>query len=528
MRSERQGLSRLAIALVVVASSACASSGQHTQTSPRQSGRPSERVSRQELRDSAIAQAIADMEGPGASIRADFSSFGGSRRVDATFRMYDDAYVVVGHLDAGGRLQIVWPTDPSDNGFVKGGKSYRVPSFFAGFTGEYAYRRSVNRYRYQSMSSRLDSYDGGQGYVFLVASWRPMRIDRISDGGRWQTYEITDISYMNDPREAVEELAAAIAADNREAYTVKYADYRRSNYGAFSMASLFDFGGRGYCQTLLGFDSFYSFFDSYESSYYGCGSSRYYYTPRYALGFGGYTPKPPIPVTTQPPVTPGGTTVVGGIDHRPRQPGDQKGTVTDPSNPEPGPRTEPRGEDTDRNSGIGLRRRGLVATDMGGTTREQPARPFSSGLGIRERPRIQDMFGPRDQGDARSRAIVDARRTPGPVGRSIPSGGDARGDFGGASSFERSRPGMSGGSVTHARPVDGDSYGGRSYNGSSGATVRSEPRSQPHTETTRSAPPMPTRVEPTRTETPRAQPSSSPPQVKPEPSGSERKPQPEK
>jgi uncharacterized protein DUF4384 len=526
MRSERQGLSRLAIALVVVASSACASSSQRAQTSPVQTGSTSERVSRRELRDSAVAQAIADMEGPGASIRADFSSFGGSRRVEASFRMNDDAYVVVGHLDAGGRLQIVFPTDPSDDGFVKGGKSYRVPAFFAGFTGEYAYQRSVNRYRYQSMSSRLDSYDGGQGYVFLVASWRPMRLDRISDGGRWQTYEITDISYMSDPREAVEELAAAIAADNREAYTVRYADYRRSNYGAFSTASLFNFGGRGYCQTLLGYDSFYSIFDSYESSYYGCGSSRYYNTPRFGFGYAGYTPRPTTPVTTQPP-TPGGTTVVGSIDHRPRQPGDQKGTVTDPSNPEQGPRTEPRGEDTDRNSGIGLRRRGLVATDMGGTTREQPVRASSGALGIRDRPRIQDMLGHRDLNDPRARAGVDGGRTANAVSRGAPRDADSRGAFGGASSWERSRTGMSDGS--RSRPADGGSYGGASNHGSSGASARSEPRSQPHTETTRSAPSMPTHVEPTRTETPRAQPSSSPPQVKPEPSGSgERKPKPEK
>jgi hypothetical protein len=469
------------------------------------------------------------MEGPGATIRADFSSFGGSRRVQASFRMYDDAYVVVGHLDAGGRLQIVFPTDPSDDGFVRGGKSYNVPAFFAGFTGEYAYQRSINRYRFQSMSSRLDSYDGGVGYVFLVASWRPMRLDRISDGGRWQTYEITDISYMSDPREAVEELAAAIAADNREAYTVKYADYRRSNYGQFSMASLFDYNGRGYCQTLLGYDSFYSFFDRYESSYNGCGGSGYYYRPRFTLGYAGYTPKPTTPVTTQPPPPGGTTTVVGSIDHRPRQPGDQKGTVTDPSNPEPGPRGEPRGEDTDRNSGIGLRRRGLVATDMGGTTRERPVRAFSGGLEARERPRIQDMLGLRDLSrETRARTAVDGGRTTNSVSRGIQRGSDPSA-FGGASSWERSRPGTSAGSVTRSRPADGDSYGGRSYNGSSGGSVRSEPRSHPQTETARPAPSMPTRVEPTCTETPRAQPASSPPQVKPDASGSgERKPQPEK
>src|SRR5690242_19121698 len=56
--------------------------------------------------DSARAQRIADVVGPRVSVSANFDYAGGSRQVDASFHMYDDAYVVVGHLDAAGRLKI--------------------------------------------------------------------------------------------------------------------------------------------------------------------------------------------------------------------------------------------------------------------------------------------------------------------------------------------------------------------------------------------------------------------------------------
>ena len=159
---------------------------------------------RRQLRDSAAAQQVADEVGPRVTVRADFDFAGGSREVQATFHMYDDAYVIVGHLDAAGRLKIVFPSEPGDDGFVRGDKIYHVPSFFAGFVDEYAWRRNDYRYSAHTVASRRDSYDAGLGYVFVIASWRPMRLDRITDGDRWQTYNDSDVGYMTDPRDAVE------------------------------------------------------------------------------------------------------------------------------------------------------------------------------------------------------------------------------------------------------------------------------------------------------------------------------------
>lgn len=199
-------------------------------------------MSRQE-RDSVVAQSIADREGPRVSVRADMTTMSGSRRVRAHFHVDDDAYVVIGHIGPDGVLRIVFPTDPHDDGFVKGGRSYQTPEFFAGFTDEYAYRiRTSSLFR--QTSAEHDSYDGGLGYVFVIASWRPMHVDQFSTEGRWDTFELADIDYLRDPRPAVHELASLLVGDNPEAYTVKFASY---------MNTLATYAGSSFLNSAYGF-----------------------------------------------------------------------------------------------------------------------------------------------------------------------------------------------------------------------------------------------------------------------------------
>ncbi|HVX38472.1 MAG TPA: hypothetical protein VHB25_02775, partial [Gemmatimonadaceae bacterium] len=180
-------------------------------------------MSRQQ-RDSVVAQSIADREGPRVSVRAEMESYSGTRRVRASFHVDDDAYVVVGHIGPDGVLRIVFPTDPRDDGFVQGGHLYQTAQFFGGYADEYQYRlRDVSLYRHSA--AEHDSYDGGLGYVFVIASWRPMHVDQFSEDGRWDTFELTDLEYLSDPRPAVHELASLLVGDQPEAYTVKFASY---------------------------------------------------------------------------------------------------------------------------------------------------------------------------------------------------------------------------------------------------------------------------------------------------------------
>ena len=70
-----------------------------------------------------------------------------------------------------------------------------------------------------------DSMTVAVGYVFMVASWRPMRFDAFRDGPNWDSYELASNEYLNDPRPAIQELASLLVGDAREAYTLKFARY---------------------------------------------------------------------------------------------------------------------------------------------------------------------------------------------------------------------------------------------------------------------------------------------------------------
>jgi len=463
---------------------------------------------RRQMRDSSAAQRVADEVGPRVTVTADFNYEGGSRRVDATFHMYDDAYVIVGHLDGAGRLKIVFPSTTGDDGFVRGDKVYHVPSFFAGFTDEYAWRYSDYNYRAHSTASRRDSYDAGLGYVFVVASWRPMRLDRIADGDHWQTYNVSDVSYMNDPREAIEELGSLIAGDNREAYTIEYARYTTTNYGMYSMAdfnaaSSGCFGNQssfGYAPVGL----FFSPFGFYPSSGFGfgtmgCGWQGYQYGYPYTYAYGypyggvygypiGSTPPPIVgaPGRRGPIATPLG---IPGL-HLPRVPTDPAALAFH----DPGTKVVPTAD-----GGTSLYRRpGLITEDGGGVRTPGERQPSGNALGLTSnRPTIQQMIGAHHIDDeARGGMSFGGRETNAPAwanhsGYSAPRGGEAHTNWGNGSNSsprESGRGYTPSNSGTHQ--VHG-SDGGARMAPSHSAPSHSEPAhtAPSHSEPARSSPP---------------------------------------
>jgi hypothetical protein len=432
--------------------------------------------------DSAAAQLVADEVGPRISVAADFDYSGGSRRVEARFHMYDDAYVVVGHLDAAGRLRIVFPSSPGDDGFVRGQKIYHVPSFFAGFADEYQWRYTDYRYRYHSTASRTDSYDAGLGYVFVVASWRPMRLDRISDGNRWQTYDVADVSYMQDPREAIEELGSLIAGDNREAYTIEYARYSTTNYGTYAFSDFDAVNGgcfgysslanRGLASLFFGPFGFTPFTLGYGTN--GCGSAygSYAYYP-------GNRPVFVAPPIIQPPLGP--PVAIGKpIFHQPRLGGMPATHRPDGSGETP----VTTSAITTVNNGQRYHRPGLTAEDAPEPRGQGRTHDTNAQLrGVSERPTIQDMVG--------RRRIDDGARVSGARGAGARDNNPGWANREPASSNRGSSASRGRGEAANT----GHSYGGRSADQGTRSSptdspprASSAPRSEPRGETTRSAP----------------------------------------
>lgn len=219
----------LAFGVLASAATGCATSGAAASLRPQASADSvpglAPAANSQEFRDSVIAQAIADRRGPRIAINAQSEPFGGdSRRVQGWFHADEDAYVVVGHLGADGVVRIVFP-GVGDDGFVRGGHTYYLPRVFAGFTSEYRTRFAMSRYKSTFMPARWQSYDGGVGYMFAIASWRPLHLDEVRDASGWDAWELTDDEYIHDPRPAIYELASLLAGENREQYTVKFARY---------------------------------------------------------------------------------------------------------------------------------------------------------------------------------------------------------------------------------------------------------------------------------------------------------------
>jgi hypothetical protein len=162
-------------------------------------------------------------DGPSIQITAQYWDLNGTRQTLASFHTDDDAYLLIGHIDAGGKLRIVCPEHPSDNGFARRGTTYRTAPFFACFAAEYAYDRRVERGQHSEIP--VDSYDGGLGYLFVIASRKPMHFDRVSTAGTWDQYELTGDTPVLDPHADIRELASELVGNTRDAYTISFASY---------------------------------------------------------------------------------------------------------------------------------------------------------------------------------------------------------------------------------------------------------------------------------------------------------------
>jgi hypothetical protein len=119
------------------------------------------------------------------------------------------------------------PSSPPTTGSYAGCAT--TCEFFAGFQD--AFRTARVRLSLRGFTpAQYDSYDGGTGYVFVIASWQPMRFEQFTENERWQSFEIADDQYLYDPRPAIEEFAALLTGENRDAYTVRYARYYNTYY----------------------------------------------------------------------------------------------------------------------------------------------------------------------------------------------------------------------------------------------------------------------------------------------------------
>jgi len=171
---------------------------------------------------------------PAVTVHATVSGGGMSRMVAADFSSQRDAYVLVGHVGGNGRIDVLFPDNGKQQGFIRSGTRYQIPAFPAGMDANPS-MYSLTRPPQRNAGARLDSYDGrGSAFIFIVSSDRPLNFEDISDeDGEFVSYIMPGYWYELDPRQEIDRFAREVADGNT--YRVEYAySYGNNRYASYS------------------------------------------------------------------------------------------------------------------------------------------------------------------------------------------------------------------------------------------------------------------------------------------------------
>jgi hypothetical protein len=237
-------------------------------------------------------------------------------RIRTSFRLDDDAYVIVVNVGRDGHANVIFPESPEDDGFMRGGRTYRLPAFFPGFARHF---RSDYGRLYRATSAYDDTYDRYAGYVFVLASWRPLHFQVAEALGLWDNYRLATHEERLEPYTVMHRFADQLVQGRSRDYTARFARYAaiERGFGGRSLASCSAYG------SLFGdFPTWaFSALSRYWVPVYGLG----YYSlgaPRCGFGFGitlvGF--RPPVHPIVNPPVRPTPTPGSGDTASKPRDP----------------------------------------------------------------------------------------------------------------------------------------------------------------------------------------------------------------
>lgn len=118
--------------------------------------------------------------------------YAAGQAVQVLFQTDRDAYVTVLRVDTDGRVRVLFPRQPWEDNFARGGRVYQIQGTAS------------------SAGFRADDYPG-EGYLFAVASADPFTYDPIESDQRWNYDMIADGGRIRgDPYAALTELAERI------------------------------------------------------------------------------------------------------------------------------------------------------------------------------------------------------------------------------------------------------------------------------------------------------------------------------
>jgi hypothetical protein len=126
--------------------------------------------------------------------RGDAAVYTRGDRVRVFFKLDRDAFVTVFRVDTDGRVRVLFPREPWEDNFARGGRDFEVEG------------RSTDD------AFTIDDYPG-VGYLFAVTSADAFTYDAIESGDHWDYRVIADGRVRGDPYVALTDLAERIVPE---------------------------------------------------------------------------------------------------------------------------------------------------------------------------------------------------------------------------------------------------------------------------------------------------------------------------
>jgi hypothetical protein len=167
-------------------------------------------------------------------------------------RTREDGYLLVLHADPDGHLRVLFPIDPKDDNFVRGGRKYEI------------------RGRGGRESFTADDRTG-RGTVYAAVSHDPFSFDPFVLGDHWDYRTMAPQRLSSDPEPELNDLVRRMVDGSFDYDVLTYDVIERVVY-ADSYGSSY-YGGSYYGGSYYG-DSYFGGYDC-GYSYFGCGRSYY-------------------------------------------------------------------------------------------------------------------------------------------------------------------------------------------------------------------------------------------------------------
>jgi hypothetical protein len=126
--------------------------------------------------------------------RGDAAVYTRGERVRVFFKLDRDAFVTIFRVDTDGRVRVLFPREPWEDNFARGGREFEVE----GQSSDDAFS--------------IDDYPG-VGYLFAVAAADAFTYDAIESGDHWDYRVIADGRVRGDPYVALTDLAQRIVPE---------------------------------------------------------------------------------------------------------------------------------------------------------------------------------------------------------------------------------------------------------------------------------------------------------------------------